>query len=388
METISVAIITDDREYGRALSLSILSVCKNFMMDVFCKSREDCGAICDSHDLVLYDGSDEAAGKSNLVFLTEKPSMVINDFSQKKYRIYKYASAQSAVSSIFRIYSAMTGRRMVNVRSREVKLLVFSSWSGGAGCSTLALATGQELSRFRGKKVMYLSFEELESTGDYFESFGGVRDAGRYLYHLLKEKESQGQTSVMEPLRCSPFLEGYVLKDDFGMETFAPTRGRNPLKDVTTEELYLLLSSLIDSGRYDVILMDLGNCLSKVSLSCIEMAERLCVVTAGEKEDSREIRYFQHLIYSCGESVLEKTVRAVNMSPLRESGAEGDSAAGESAEDPFVCGETLFIAKSPGFCMESGIRKISLEGAFGESINRLAKSMTEPTDAEQTKEGP
>ena len=75
---------------------------------------------------------------------------------------------------------------------------------------------------------------------------------GRYLYHLFHKMAGEDVISEM------PFLDGYVIRDEFGLETFAPTRGRNPLRELDPEEFSLFLDSLMQSGRYDTILLDAG----------------------------------------------------------------------------------------------------------------------------------
>ena len=69
---------------------------------------------------------------------------------------------------------------------------------------------------------------------------------GRYLYHLFHKMAGEDVISEM------PFLDGYVIRDEFGLETFAPTRGRNPLRELDPEEFSLFLDSLMQSGRYDM----------------------------------------------------------------------------------------------------------------------------------------
>ena len=59
---------------------------------------------------------------------------------------------------------------------------------------------------------------------------------------------------------------------------FAPAAGRNPLREFSEDELDIFTASVIDSGRYDVIVMDIGSGLSAVDLACLGMAEKICFV--------------------------------------------------------------------------------------------------------------
>ena len=99
MENISVAVITDDREYGRALGLSLLSVCRTFIIKVILKENfteivehiySDNRTLSEEYDLILWDGTEvsEVYG-GNLVMMTEKPTKAVRDHKDKRFSIYK-----------------------------------------------------------------------------------------------------------------------------------------------------------------------------------------------------------------------------------------------------------------------------------------------------------
>lgn len=368
MENIFLVIVTDDKEYGRALSLAMLSICRSFIIKIFTAEaffRQKCQA-----DVILWDG--EEAKRSyggRIVYLAEKSSDTVKNLPGKRFCLYKYSTAACIVASVFEIYEALTGRCAVNLRQQDVRLFAFASPLGGAGCTTIAMAFGQELCRFQGKHVLYLSFEEIESTGNFISYDLGIKGVGVFLYHLFKpDRIKWGESdSRQEKL---PFLDGYVVRDDYGMEAFAPVQGRNPLRELNPDELHKFISSLIDSGRYDVILMDLGNWLSKASLSCMEMAEQICFVASHRDRGIREEQYISHMISYCGEDILEKFVKVFNMMP--QGGFRADDA-GEGMVDAY-----MDISRCGTIAREGKIKKVLLEGAFGDDISRLAKRMTEP----------
>lgn len=370
MENIFLAVVTDDKEYGRALSLAMLSVCRSFIIKIF--TAEEFFRRRLRVDLILWDG-EEAKGSygGKIVYLAEKSSDTVKNLTGKKFCIYKYSTAACIVASIFEIYEALTGRRAVNLRQQDVRLFAFASPSGGTGCTTIAMAFGQELCRFQGKRVMYLSFEEIESTGNFIEYDSGIKGAGVYLYHLFKPagirrlESNSGQKKI-------PFLDGYTIRDDYGLEAFAPVQGRNPLRELNSEELHRFISSLIDSGRYDAIIMDLGNWLSKVSISCMEMAEKLCLVALQRDGGIREEQYISHMIGYCGEEILGKFIKVFNMMP-RGGVREPDSEADRGMVEPY-----MDISRCSAVAKEGKRRRLLLEGAFGEDINRLTETMTKP----------
>ncbi len=368
MENIFLAVVTDDKEYGRALGLAMLSICRNFIISVlgteqFLNRRY-------GFDLVLWDGIE--AGdiyRGKLVYLAERPSDVVRNAAEKRFCIYKYSAANHVVNSVFEIYETVTGRRAVNLKRQNVRLFGFVSCTGGVGCTTLASSLGQELCRFHGQRVLYLSFEEIESTGSFIQCPMGMKGTGVYLYHLFKSMRhkkdiSEGQRTAL------PFLDGYMVRDDFGMEAFAPTQGRNPLRDLDAQEVCIFLSSLIDSGRFDVVLMDLGSWLSKTGITCMEMAEKLCFVGAYRDSSFREEQYISHLVSHCGEAMLSKIVKTINMKPENEN-------VPENKEDGLMLRDQISIGRCRNVIRDGSVKRMLLEGSFGYEINSLSQRMTE-----------
>ena len=392
MENLSLAIVTEDREYGKALGLAMLNTCSSLVIKLFYKdeffrqrkrfySGAEDEVFRGQFGLILWDGEEaETVYGGNIVLLSGKLFMAVKDFSRSRFCLYKYSPAQGLVSSLFEIYSFLTGKRVVNIRRQKVHMLAFVACSGGAGCTSLAMAVGQELCRFQGKRVLYLSFEEIESTGGFIRCPAGVRGAGVYLYHLFKGGRGTSGRGFYEK-KGHPFLESYLVRDDFGLEAFAPTGGRNPLRELTLEELGLFIASLIDCGRYDILLMDLGNCISKTGIACIEMAEKICLVGKGDQQEPREVPYLQHLICRCGQEVTDRMVKTRNVvHGIRERDRN-------IREDADMIETQCYIGKNENMARKDGISRILLEGAFGAEIKGLAEKMMEPLEVPESREG-
>lgn len=387
MENISLLIVTDENEYGKALGMALLSACKNFVIKIFAKQefikrnkyflKERSDVIfSEQFDLILWDGDEvKEIYKGNLIFMAEKPSMFSKNFTDKRFCLYKYSDGRKLAGELFDIYSSITGRHPIKSSCGSSEFLAFTSWSGGTGCSTVSMAVGQELSRFYGKKVFYFSLEELESTGEFINSFASAKSLGHYLYMLFKDKEGiqmhvkDGEASYM------PFMESYVVSDDFGIEAFSPTDGRNPLCFVSREELCTFINSISENGRYDVIIADVGQAISEAAIACLQMAEKICAVSA-TAGGTREAQYLQYLMTRCGESVVNKIVKVRNMVD-RKYLADVKNDEEISEREPIHT--DIFIERSRLIAEENGVKKIFLDGDFGHKINLLTKSMTEPS---------
>jgi len=359
MENISLLIITDEKEYGKALATGIINVCRNFMIKVMNWKEFFDESQYEKYDLILWDGTEasEAYG-DKILLLSSDPANIVRNFQERKFCLYKYSNARVIVSTLLDIYSFLTGKCAVNLQHRDVQLLAFTSAAGGAGTTTLAMAVGQELIRFRGKKVLYLSFEEMESTGEYMECPPGIKGVGVYLYHLFKKNKGK------------PFIESYIVHDGFGIESFAPTRGRNPLRNLSCDELNLFLSSLVESGRYDAILMDLGNNICDMDLLCMDIASKICFVSTGRISSIRETQYLQYLMCSCGEKIIDKVIKVGNM-----GGA--DAANHTDGDENDVIEANIFVSKNDTIMQNDKIKRILLENSFGENVRRLTEKLME-----------
>ena len=384
MERISLVIVTDDMDYGRALSQALLQLCGGMLIrlagkdEFFAESRKNAEGSGEewfaSADLILWDGDEaEEAYGGRIVLLSGKPSMTVKNVRENRFCLYRYSTAQVIAASLFEIYGHIAGKRTANVRTHATRLLAFASWTGGSGCTSVAMSVCQELRSFGGSRVLYLSFEEIESTGEFMGSAQGVRGAGMYLYYLFKS-DSHVISSAGEDAGL-PSIEGHILHDDFGLEAFAPAAGRNPLAELSEDELDVFMASVIDSGRYDVIVMDLGTGLSSTSVACMTMAERICFVAKSGESYRREEQYIQHIVHRCGEEIMDKAVKAENMAAASEEELHRPPAA-----SPMIDADVR-IGMSSTFVQRGDVRRIFLDGRYGRDIKRLTAILTESAES-------
>jgi len=425
MENVSLTLVTDDMDYGRAVSRAMTHLCSQMSVriigkdDFFILEKQQSEHSCVPADIILWDGAEaEEAYGGRIVLISEKAALARKNFADERFCIYRYSTAQVMIASVFEIYSALTGKTAVHVNRGQARLLAFSSCRGGTGCTSLAVAVGQELSRFRGMRVMRISLEHVESTGDFAGEYAGIKGAGVYLYHLFKNDKKNKLLSegVNDSGKSGyPIVDSYIVRDEFGVEMFAPTNGRNPLRNLTEEELDVFVAALIDSGRYDAIIMDLGNNLDDIDISCMEMAHRICLVSTGDSGDSRENGYLQHLIRCCDERVTDKMVRVENMAAAdgsgsvekivgadrkkslptgrqadRQTSGQADRQMSKQTEvktgrqndmqSGMITTSALIRNCSGSFFSDIGAKRILLEGELGDDIRRLAQILTEPVE--------
>ena len=309
MENLKIAVVSPDEAYNRTFCMSLLHACRQFEVTAFTTRQfvlqwadyQGPGAFYDSFDLVLWAGDEirDYYG-DNIIFLTDQDSLADMDYAGSRFSLYRYAPAGSIVAGLFDIYAHLTGRQFPLVRRDDVRVFAFASFRGGAGCTTLARAFCQEMTRFRGKRVLCISLEDVESACEFLTVPEGIRSEGEFLYRLLGKG-------------TRPFLDSYMVKDDFGVCSFAPPKGRNPLGDLPKEDMRNLLASLMDSGRFDVIAADLSTCLSDSVIAIMDAAEQICVIARTELPGVREQNYMNQLMSCCGEEATGKLVRTENV---------------------------------------------------------------------------
>ncbi len=362
MENIKLAVITKDKEYGRALGFALVDVYKNFTVTLY--QSEPVHSQLESFDLILKD-YEKGDHNRRYIYLVEKPSLTEKNYEEQDFRLYKYSNVRQLVGELLFIYSSVTGRKAIPIKNQEMRIIAFCGVEGGAGCTTASIALAQELQRFHGKRVMYLSLEEMESTLEYMEPFPDGKSISEYLYHLFNEKEEDRL----------PFIESFLVCDHYGVDAFLPSPGRNALKSLNAEEIQLFIGAVMDTGRYDILILDLGCSLDKNALCCYEMANNICLIAKEEKMNYKEGRFLEYLIFLKGEELVDRMAKVINGYVEKEELPEKEEAT--TAEEEGVLRVACRLPEDPeSFLMQGNGRKsISAEGLYNQGIKLLTDSI-------------
>ena len=348
MENIKIALITEDRAYGRALGLALVDVYRNFTVTLF--QSAPVHNELDRMDLVLSDSGKGIRIHGKHILLTEKQSQIDRNYEDNIYKLYKYTNVRSLAAELLFIYTSITGRKAVPVRNTGAKIVLFGAVEGGTGCTSAAMAFAREMSRFHGKKVMYISLEEIESTSEYVGNTASAKSISEYLYYLFNTDDDQH----------FPFLESFTVSDRFGVDAFVPSPGRNVLNSLNKEEMQYFVSAALDTGSYDIMVIDASNNIGKAAVTCYEMANNICMVTRNSGTEYKEDRFLEYFTFLKGEKILDRMGRVMNF----YDGQEHD------------IGLLRTVAQLPydpeAFSVHDGIRVISPDGAYGEGIRHLA----------------
>lgn len=363
MENIKIGVITKDRDYGKALGLALIDVYRNFTVTLF-KSVPLHNEL-DKMDLVLADINDElaingdvpVAGK--IIRLVEKPSQINKDYEENRYRLYKYSNVRNLAGELLFIYANLTGRKAIPMRNTNARIVAFGSAEGGVGCTSAAISFAHEMTRFHGKKVIYITLEEIESTMEYMEKNIIGKNISEYLYYLFNCEGDQH----------FPFIESFTITDRYGVDAFFPSPGRNLLNSLSKEEMQYFLSAVLDTGGYDIMVIDLADNLSKPAFTCYEMANNICFVTKQNSLKYKEERFLEYFIFLKGEKMLERMGKIITF-------CNDDF----ESEDLDLIRTVCYLPEdNDSFSTCNGVKEIQADGDYGYKIKQLADAIIRNT---------
>jgi hypothetical protein len=252
-------------------------------------------------------------------------------------------------------------------------LISFAGLEGGAGVSSLALGFAAELSAYRGKKVLYLSFETIESpllgAGGRMTPRG---DMSAFLFAFLRAgKEGRGAEVSAAP---------YIARDDYGVMRFTPTRGLNRLRELGGEELARFLKAVTGETAPDVVVADWGGGFGEVAAGYMRASAYTVFVA---RRDGTKVRDDGDgaSLFSVAEDLGVERSRAIAVmgrAPAAEIAGSVDDAADAADASRSATpedGRTAFleICEDPyAFDRDEGRVTLSLATSFGTGVKRLA----------------
>lgn len=312
---IRLLIADRDREYSEALAAQILLTSGECSVSVSpsataAELREE------DYDYILLDE------KSKGEFLNGE-----NQKLRKKCVVLdpKYGSVSELLSHVLLLDAKRTGKRRVlwERKKNGVLLTGFLSGSGGSGKTCAALAFARYLARDMGKRVLYLSLEELNGAAFYLASseVGKAISENRqsvflddFLYYFFS-----GDPEKREAALCSFFRQ-----DRYGVSILPAGRLRNELLSLPENELVELMETLLLCGCFDEIVLDFSLSFRDEMILLLKSCHSLVLVnTGGEYRLARHQR-LQSVLLELG--IEQKKLFKFQMEWEREGGAERDAA--------------------------------------------------------------
>src|SRR5665647_1852400 len=362
MEIINILLIGSDMEYCKALSESISELSKEIMITL-CDKRNITLLNTDNPSLVLIEEEIDCMKiqeKDCPILLVESNKEACIDIENKIFCLYKYENVKELIRSLFIIYNALTGKSVTTISDNNCKLVSVFSCCGGGGKTSISLGLAQEFVRFRGKKTLYINYEECDGTWNYmdFQREKKYDSIGSYLYYLNKGRDLD--------------LNAFLKEDEYGVFYFKPSLGRNQLKGLCADDLCLFCNKLIETNMFEYIIFDCHACLDDSTLWLLKNSYRIVYLVENiqnpvnlivTQRDIGAIEYMENR-FCC--SLGEKLIKVCNMyqSIVTDLNTDLKNEEGINIETDY---DSFQIVKN--------IRKISIERGFGEGIKSIANKI-------------
>ncbi len=269
MEVITILFVTNDLDYAEAFCDCITAENKSILLTVLSeKAFKEYRKLEQFHLIVLDFMISEQRG--DFVRLTEvkKEAEVESSYSQKD--LYRYDTAENLSNRLAFLYCLKTGNTFIRPMKGSGTIIFFCSASGGTGKTSVTLGLAQDLARFHGKRVLYINYEELESTNQYFK-VQEEKTLSAYLYYAEVGNE------------FNKWTEAFTVSNEYGIRAFSASKGRNPLKLLNVQELAKFLEWIQKEASFDYILIDGDNSLKEETLWLISICDNFCTVN-GEQD--------------------------------------------------------------------------------------------------------
>jgi len=266
MRTISLGITVKDKAYAEAFARTVALDHKGIGIVL----NGGCDACKHEVDVCLVDekGTEESAGNCEAkLILREKIGILMSNEEPLQNCVYKYAGVAAILAKarqfVFerKIAEKAGADSSADISIEQETALVdmaecfvpIYSRAGGVGASCTAIGLGRELSRYRGKKTLYMSLEEAESTVLFPQSSVQAKSSEEILYRYLRLKKSGVASSMLYE-----FLRTAFFCDEYGLYRARPDREAGSFAALSLGQLAALLLNLKKALELDHIVLDFG----------------------------------------------------------------------------------------------------------------------------------
>lgn len=362
MKTINLYLDTNDLDYSTAFSKSLLQHSKFFSIQIanpkFAQPEQY------EWDIYLTDNMNSTAQK--VVFMTEEPGLTTINEENSCYIIYKYQHIGQIANLLRLAHCNYSKTELLSDETEQSNIIGVCSSSGGTGCTSIALGICQELTRFYGKKTLYISMEEFESTGSYFpNSCDETNNLTRFIYGMIHKDANRSRTPL-----------GYMIKDDYGVYAFHPASGRNPLRELNENEFIQFINRITAEKYFTDLIIDCGNGLDNSIVSALQLSSSILHVTGKIPSIQRKENYLRTLENRLATNSTTDIIEVINYYGSDE--VDGMESMVEAKITELTIEEDF-----SSFSDLNGHKVISLDKMFGQGIRDLVQHVILPCKCEK-----
>lgn len=233
---------------------------RNYFLENF--SRDSCDVLLISSQ--MYDPALPISGVRLPVLLAD-PERDGNIQTVGFKRIRKYQRISEIARLILELYADVSPEEdLYGGHTHGVRTLAFYSPAGGAGVTTTAVACAKRLAA-AGKRTLYLDLQNVSSS----EAFFGASELKGISELFAKLSAGINMTAKVQSL---------LQTDPSGLFYIGGFDNMVDFEEVGPEDVNALLDLLVESGLFDVIVIDLSSFLTKAVAAVFEKADKIAVV--------------------------------------------------------------------------------------------------------------
>ncbi|MCL7748008.1 AAA family ATPase [Halalkalibacter alkaliphilus] len=201
--------------------------------------------------------------------------------------IFKYQPLKNLLSQVLTIYYERNSEEPKKVvHDGGTKVISVFSATGGTGKTTVAYNLARQIAQLD-SHVFYLNIELVNSTPLLFET-EEENNSSPLLYYLKANSEQL----------ASKVEEMAVQDDETGISFFNLLPSAEEMRDLSEEELELLLTNLVDSGSYNYIVIDLDSTVNPKTLLALKKSDQVFWLLNNDIQSFHKTSYLLEELHS------------------------------------------------------------------------------------------
>ena len=226
------------------------------------ENKSDVFLINQNINVDLYDIPEECI----YIYLVEENGI---DYYKEHHAICKYQKVENIYKQILNIYSDKAFQyKETRVDNSDMKIVMFTSFSGGVGSSTLAVAYSINMS-MHNKKVLYLNFE---TNGDSERFFSGN---GQFTFSDVIYALKSGKSNLIMKIESS------VKKSQEGVDFFSAPLEALDMVELNKDDIETLINELKNYSKYECVVIDINFNFGNIEKYIWEVCDDVVVVSDG-----------------------------------------------------------------------------------------------------------
>lgn len=294
---IRIAIADNNEEYLERL-LSVLEEYDEVNLSVYTDRHSlELALSSRQFDVLLfnpevYDGQ-ITLKKSTLPVLLLDEEQGVPESCREFTKVNKYQRISGIYKKVLELYAQISGDIGGVLGGDTVRMVAFYSPIGGAGKTTLALATATKLA-LMGYRTFYLNFEDIASEDCYLP-----QNAEKGISEIVASLGSDINFSM----KIQSFLQT-KMENLYYMNHFDSP---NDVYEIKEEEIEELLEHISKTGLFDFIVIDMGTSISSKARRIFEIVQKIILVERSDAISARKMQCFlnqAHIINAYGGKML------------------------------------------------------------------------------------